>query len=360
MTNLVEAAAQLSKRTPSVESAVQAAAKAGLEFDPVGSMDKATIIIGACFYGFTFLVLLYAFINRNYAPIRAKNVKLTAMVYTGAVLWFVGDIATNGHVEMVGVWSKCKVWCLWFRVFFAYTFSAAVGIRAYGLYRVFVLHRPYRGVGFYAPIIGLFTGLLIFCITSQLIPDEKTVMYVEELEMCTYVWGFRGACLGLLWLIWLFVFYFVFKIRNIHSSFNERWESIICCTLALGIDLFTTLMHTINPHYPLTLRYRVANTFFDFCMGNMVTLVMIIYPVVQCMFNRDEYKRKWLAKLQADGLRKEYKVSSGNPTTSRNYSVMNEEEGDSTFQKNTAFWGGQSMVIDDSNANYNFESRRVL
>ncbi|ORX69404.1 hypothetical protein DL89DRAFT_267638 [Linderina pennispora] len=332
MAAVMDAAAQLAERSPSPESTAQGAAKLTFDVDPIGPMDKATIIVGACFYGFTFLVLVYAFVNRNYAPIRAKNLMLTALVFVGAVLWFVGDIATNGHVELIGVWSRCKVWCLWFRVFFAYTFSAAVGIRAYGLYCVFVLHRPYRGIGFYAPIVGLFVMLLIFCVTSQLISDEKTVMYVPELEMCTYVWGFRGACLGLLWLIWLFVFYFVFKIRNIHSSFNERWESIICCTLALGIDLFTTLMHTINPHYPLIMRYRVANTFFDFCMGNLVTLVMVFYPVVQCIFNREGYKREWMAKLQADGLRKEYKVSTDNPSTRRNYSVM-DEEGDSNFQK---------------------------
>ncbi|KAJ1929998.1 hypothetical protein FBU59_006997, partial [Linderina macrospora] len=272
----------LSRRMPDAASIISAAQKKGLTIDPIGKLDRITIYLGASFYGVTLLLFVYAFFNRKYPPIRAKNILLTGLAVFAGIMEFVGDIATNGHVELVGVWSNCKVWCLWFRVFFAYIFTAAIGIRTYALYRVFVQHRPYSGLGFYAPIIGIFSMLLAFCLTTQFVSDEKTVKYVPELEMCTYVWAFRGACLGLLWLAWLVVFYFVFKIRNITSSFNERIESIICCLLAFTLVLFTTLMHTLHPEYPLNQGYRVANTFVDFCACNVAIFVILGYPCFQC------------------------------------------------------------------------------
>ncbi|ORX67843.1 hypothetical protein DL89DRAFT_269027, partial [Linderina pennispora] len=330
----------LFRRVPNADTAVQAAQQLKSTVDPIGQLDRITIYVGASLHAATLLLLIYAFFNRKYAPIRAKNILLTGLVLFAGIMVFVGDIATNGHVELVGVWSKCKVWCLWFRVFFAYTFSAAIGIRTYALYRVFVQHQPYRGFGFYVPIIGMFALVLAFCLTTQFISDEKTVKYVPELEFCTYVWAFRGACLGLLWVIWLVVFYFVFMIRNITSSFNERIESIVCCILALTIILFTTLMHTLHPEYPLNQSYRVANTFIDFCMCNVVIVVILGYPCFQCIFNRERYLEDWTAKLRADGLKKEYKVSTNTRSNTYPYAAM--DDGDDEFQKSPAFWAARA------------------
>ncbi|KAJ1958742.1 hypothetical protein EC988_000109 [Linderina pennispora] len=329
----------------------------GMRFDPIGPLDKVTIICGGVFYGVTLLLLIYAIINRNYAPIRAKNVRLTILVYIGGSMWFVGDIATNGHIEMIGAWSKCKIWCLWFRVFFAYTFSAAFAIRNYALYRVFVQHRPYRGLGFYTPIIGMFATLIAFCLTTQFISDEKTVKYVPEYEMCTYVWGFRGACLGLLWLIWFVVLYFVLRIRNIHSSFNERIESIIICFLAFSTVLFTTLLHTIQPEYPLNAKLRVANTWYDFCMGNISMWVMLAYPCFNCMFNKEKFLQHWTRKLHADGLRKEYRVeTTENKSSLPLYSALSEDhKGGGGYQETARYWREMQFSNPQSTAVEDFE-----
>ncbi|KAJ1952732.1 Sec1 domain-containing protein 2 [Linderina pennispora] len=132
-------------------------------------------------------------------------------------------------------------------------------------------------------------------------------------------------------------------IRNITSSFNERIESVVCCILALTIILFTTLMHTLHPEYPLNQSYRVANTFIDFCMCNVVIVVILGYPCFQCMFNRERYLEDWTAKLRADGLKKEYKVSTNTRSNTHPYTAM--DDGDDEFQKSPAFWGGQSIFM---------------
>ncbi|KAJ1829825.1 hypothetical protein LPJ70_007084, partial [Coemansia sp. RSA 2708] len=79
---------------------------------PVGSVDKATIAVGIAFFGLTFVLLVYAWCNRDYQPIRAKNLPQASVMFVSGVLWFVGDIAVNGHVNLAGGWAKCRLWAL--------------------------------------------------------------------------------------------------------------------------------------------------------------------------------------------------------------------------------------------------------
>ncbi|KAI8320904.1 hypothetical protein GQ54DRAFT_298330 [Martensiomyces pterosporus] len=322
----------------------------GITVDPIGKWDDFTIIAGSSLFGVTLLMLIYAWLNNSYAPIRAKNVRVTTLMYIGAVMWFVGDIATNGHVELVGAWAICKLWCVWIRVCFAYTFSAAAALRIYALYRVFILHRPYSGFSSYLPILIIFGCLLVFCVVSQVVSDSVTVMYVEEYEVCTYVWAFRGACLGLLWMIWLLVLFFVVKIRNIHSSFNERYESFLICLLAFTAVTNTTLLHTIRPNYPLELRYRLANTWIDILVSNFCVWVVILYPCYQSVFHREAYLQTWTTKLKTDGLRKEYNMSPQHGSTVQGYSMMGSDSENKQIISSTMRWAAANGASADDAA----------
>ncbi|KAJ1963507.1 hypothetical protein GGI12_002016 [Dipsacomyces acuminosporus] len=301
----------------------------GFKIDPLGPADTATIAAGSVFFALTLSMLIYAWVHRDYPPIRAKNIRVMTLMYIGALFWFIGDIPINGHVELVGVWSVCKLWSLWVRLFFAYTFSASAAIRTYAIYRIFILRKPYSGFKFYIPMFILFGCLIVYCTVSTLVSNKLTAIYREELHFCTYVWAFRGACLALLWCIWFVVLFFVFKIRNVHSSFNERYESIIVCLLAFTAVANTTFLHILKPNYPLQMHLRVSNTWIDFLVSNGAVWSILIYPVVQCMFNRQEYLKSWTAKLRADGLGREYNVSPSNTHGTNpplQYSKMNNSE----------------------------------
>ncbi|KAJ1963506.1 hypothetical protein GGI12_002015 [Dipsacomyces acuminosporus] len=294
----------------------------GIKIDPVGKWDTATIAGGLVFFTITLTMIIYAWVHRKYPPIRSKNINVIIIMYIGALFWFIGDIPVNGHVELVGVWSVCKLWSVWFRVFFSYTFSAAIGIRIYALYRIFILRRPYKGLSYYLPIVIVFACLVLFSLVSTLISDRVTATYRKDVHFCTYVWGFRGACLGLLWFIWFIILVLIIKIRNIHSSFNERYESIIICILALVAIGSNTLLHILRPNYPLQMHLRVANTWIDFLCSNIGMWTIILYPIIQCMFNREQYLDYWTKKLRSDGLGKEYDISQQKTNPSSGYCKM--------------------------------------
>ncbi|KAJ2305404.1 hypothetical protein IWW55_001948, partial [Coemansia sp. RSA 2706] len=82
--------------------------------------DIVAISVCAGVFGFTAMMLVYAWCNYSYRPIRAKNLTWTTLIYISTVLWFLGNIPANGHVRLVGAWSNCKLWIIWFRVFFCF------------------------------------------------------------------------------------------------------------------------------------------------------------------------------------------------------------------------------------------------
>ncbi|KAI8320909.1 hypothetical protein GQ54DRAFT_199487 [Martensiomyces pterosporus] len=296
-------------------------------------------------YGVTLLLVMYCWANNSYAPIRAKNMRITTLMYIGTLLWYIGDLPTNGHVALAGTWSICKLWCIWIRVFFAYAFGAAAALRNYALYRVFILHRPYKGLGFYIPIVVLFGSLVVFSTVSQLVSSKLTVIYSPKFEMCSYVWAFRGSCLALVWVIWLLVLFFVIKIRRIHTSFNERYDSIVVFILGVSAAALTTALHLAYPNYPLRLHLRLLNTWVDFLTGNLAIWAVLLYPCYQSIVNREAYLQSWYATLQADGLKEEYNMSPLNRSVQHTYSVIGEGAG-SQHRSGVAPWpsGGATAV----------------
>ncbi|KAI8325521.1 hypothetical protein GQ54DRAFT_282883 [Martensiomyces pterosporus] len=326
--------AMFAKRAPRMTDAqrIQAAAHAGLKLDPIGRDDKIVIIVGFSTYGLTLLLVLYAWLNRNYRPIRAKNLVLITLMYITGAMWYLGGMVTNGLVSIVGVWSICKLWTIWVRLAFTYMFMCFLLFRTLALHRIFILNKPYKGWGYYMPIIILFAILLVFCVTTQLITGSKTVQYIKQLEVCSYADAFHYTCLSLTWFIWAIYTVYLIKIRNIKSSFNEFRESVVIYIVGFSTIIETTMLHGIVPKYPLHKYIRLISACFDFFTGNIVIWIYLGYPAYMCMFHHEEYLKKWLRKLANDGLSKEYDIKEAQiPLSTTSYSRM---EDDAPHNKN--------------------------
>ncbi|KAJ2505819.1 hypothetical protein GGI11_006866, partial [Coemansia sp. RSA 2049] len=63
-----------------------------VKVDPVTTADTIVIIIGAAVFGITALMIVFAWINIKYRPIRAKNMTWTTLMHISGILWFLGDI----------------------------------------------------------------------------------------------------------------------------------------------------------------------------------------------------------------------------------------------------------------------------
>ncbi|KAI8319043.1 hypothetical protein GQ54DRAFT_341515 [Martensiomyces pterosporus] len=284
-----------------------------IKVDPVGRGDTATIVFCGALYGLTLIPLVYAWINRNYYPIRAKKLVLTTLMHTSGILWFLGNICANGLVELVGIWSNCKLWVIWFRILFCFVYSAVLFVRFYALDRVFNQQKPFRGRIVYVTVAAIVAFHLTYAITGQLVNGDHTVRYIAPVQTCDISSHFRYASIGVQWIIWLCVAALMFRLRNIQSSFNEFHESLIIFVIVMALLLETTIVHAVYPQFPLMRSHRVSKTLFDAVTANVLIWVIIAHPVYMCIFHHSEYEDEWLKKLRRDGLHDVYDFTSNLP-----------------------------------------------
>ncbi|KAJ2801818.1 hypothetical protein H4R20_003526, partial [Coemansia guatemalensis] len=281
----------------------------GMHIDPVDGVDTAVIVVGSAMFGTTLVFMVVAWINRDFRPIRAKNLPLTTAMFIAGILWFIGDIPMNGHVLLKGGWSRCKEWNIWVRVLFCFTYTAVIIIRCYALDRVFNQNKPTRGWKYYLPIGALLGFVLVYSIVTEAMPSRLTIGYIAELELCSTTKGYVSVTLGVLWLNWLITLILMIRLRNIQSTFNEFYEFLCISALGVAAMVKTNIVHYLNPKYPLVHSYRVAETLGDAVIINGILLLIMAHPVVMSVLRPQEYEREWLLRLRTDGLQDIYETN---------------------------------------------------
>ncbi|KAJ2399335.1 hypothetical protein GGI23_002714 [Coemansia sp. RSA 2559] len=277
-----------------------------MHIDPVGGADTAVIAIGSAMFGITFIFITTAWINRKFSPIRAKNLSMVTCLFVTGLVWFVGDIPMNGHVFLTGTFSHCKEWNIWARVLFCFWYTTVLVVRCYALDRVFNQNKPTRGFAYYATSVILVLFYLGYSIVTQAMPDKLTISYNSEVELCTTTHGYHYVTLIILWVNWLVFSIMMIRLRNIQSSFNEFYESLVILAFGIAAMIKTSVVHFTRPNYPLILGYRVAETIGDAFVSNGVILVIIAYPVIRSIYRSKDYEAKWLLRLRTDGLEDMY------------------------------------------------------
>ncbi|KAI9479117.1 hypothetical protein LPJ78_005907 [Coemansia sp. RSA 989] len=280
-----------------------------MHINPVDGVDTAVIAVCSATFGVTFVFMVIAWLNRNYRPIRAKNLPLTTAMFVSGVLWFVGDIPMNGHVLLKGSFSNCKEWNIWVRVLFCFVYTTAIISRCYALDRVFIQNRPTRGFSYYVPTITLLAFVIVYSIVTEAMSSRLTIGYIADLELCSTTKGYVYVTLSLLWVNWLIIIVMMIRLRNIQSTFNEFYEFLFICAFGIAAMVKTNVVHYTHPKYPLVRGYRVAETVGDVFVINAILLIIMAYPVIMCVWRKEEYEREWLLRLRTDGLQDMYEAN---------------------------------------------------
>ncbi|KAJ2813555.1 hypothetical protein GGI24_006521, partial [Coemansia furcata] len=243
-------------------------------------------------------------------------------------MWFTGDIQANGHAPIKGTpMENCKAFGVWIRVLLGVCgMSALIGLRSYGLYRVFCRNQAYRGLGFYIPFIITSACMLTYGIVLQALPERLTIQYVELADLCYYNDKYKASLYALLWLTWVIIAALNWCIRNIKSSFNETREILIVCVIVFGVLTFMTVMSYTHARYPLSLAMRLLATSLDQFAATTVWWLMMAVPLFKCLTNRQKYLKEWIYKLREDGLQQAYHIepgtAQGNDTSGGNLSYV--------------------------------------
>ncbi|PIA16431.1 hypothetical protein COEREDRAFT_97582 [Coemansia reversa NRRL 1564] len=317
-------------------------AKLGIKVTNPNGNDTATMAACGAIYGVTAIMLVYAWCNYNYRPIKAKNLVWITLIYISGILWFVGDIAANGHVWATGVWSHCKPLIIWLRVMFCFMFASLIIVRFFALDRVFNQRKPFTTWG--SLLVGAIVVVVnvIYCLVNQLVSDSLTVEFRADAIACNVTQGFRIAAIVYQWVQWAGCAVLIYRLRNIQSSFNEFRESIAVFLIAIALLIESTVTYIAYEYYALQLGHRIQKTVTDTIAANAIIWLIIGYPVFMSIFRRRQYEKKWIDRLANDSSKTAYEFSS-NPNDNTTYAKMNNHD-DSVFDASQLNFGANETI----------------
>ncbi|PIA15100.1 hypothetical protein COEREDRAFT_9728 [Coemansia reversa NRRL 1564] len=310
--------------TPQEEERLQLAAFFGITIDPVGYGDLTVVILFTLVLAIGFAATVYIWINRHYAPLKAKNIPLMTGIYLHSVFFFIGDLSLCGLVHVRGpFFGNCVLMLIWFRSMFGnFALGSLLAIRSYKLYRVFCKNKPMHGHRRLIPYLLFFMLVLIAGMVSSLLPRESTVAYLEGVEFCIGNKNLVTTYCSILWCIWVVYMVMIWLLRNIRSSFNEFREMAISLVLLITCTLFNQIILYRFPRFSASLGWRLALVSVDQITANYIWWLIMFRPIFKCIFKHDSYLAEWKDKLTADGLRSQYGIGGSDGEISMNLSTL--------------------------------------
>ncbi|KAJ2356209.1 hypothetical protein GGF43_002216 [Coemansia sp. RSA 2618] len=200
------------------------------------------------------LLFLYVLWYRKYPPIRAKNIKLIAVLYLSMLVW----VTYRQYLIAAGI------------------FAAIVA--AYGI-PLTVLH------------------------------NSLTVKFIPTLRTCAYGVVFTELSFAIVWVGWATILVITYIARDINTSFKEYREMLLIVALSSISVSYQTIVHHIVREYTVHRWSRVTSTYSEYLTNQSSLFILLWVPVYNCMFHREEYRRKFFEKMEADGMTARYKMS---------------------------------------------------
>ncbi|KAJ2362559.1 hypothetical protein H4S01_004721 [Coemansia sp. RSA 2610] len=305
--------------TPEEQTRIDVAAFLGIKLDPIGYVELSTIIVLSVMYAVEFIALCYQLHNRDYLPLKAKNVPVMFSLYFGGISWLMGDIFTGGlvHLGHSAVLRNCKFTIIWLRVCIgAYYVTSIFALRCYSLYYVFYKGKAFKGKAMMVSLGLAVLSIAVFGAISMLVPTDMTAQYEEMLDMCYINNNYVIAVLSVIWSIWLYTAIMTWRMRKIPFCFNERVELFTTFVILLVVSLLNSVALLVVDVYPASRGWRNALLYANHVGASIGYWVVMWEPTYGCLFHREEYLQYWINILKEDQMEREYDYSTNmNETT---------------------------------------------
>ncbi|KAJ1744172.1 hypothetical protein H4R22_000499 [Coemansia sp. RSA 1290] len=296
--------------TPEEKARVEIGEFFGIAIDPIGYGDLAMLVFWSVILAVGLAATIYTWVNRRYAPLKAKNIPLMTGIYLHSVFFFLGDLSLCGLVHVRGpFFANCTLMLIWFRSMFGnFALGSLLAIRSYKLYRVFCRNKPIHGYRRCIPYVLFLAIIMAVGIISTTVPRRMSVEYLEGVEFCIVNQHLVTTYCTILWCIWAIYMVMVWLLRNIRSSFNEFREMAVSLLLLVGCTIFNQVLLYTEPLLPTSLRWRLALISVDQLTANYIWWLIMFKPLYNCLFRHDKYLAEWKDKMTFDGLREQYGV----------------------------------------------------
>ncbi|KAI9090879.1 hypothetical protein DFS34DRAFT_688896 [Phlyctochytrium arcticum] len=258
--------------------------------------DYVAIYFGAVIWGFDLIVLAYAVYHRNWVPLKAKQVDVSALGLFPGICFWLGNLHATGVTGFASdVLRMCSFWELWIQLILGeHLLLAVMNYRLYKLHYIIIQGKVARGWRFYWFIIAFYVPILIPGFAAAAMGPQHSVSYM-----------------------WLNI-----ALRNIRSSFNEYSEQRVGFLQALLTFIWYFVNNAIFYTSNKVIWVRVIQNILILLAGHVYFTVILLPPVWGHLFHRE----KTLANFQRDMM----PVAIG--VRSSLIKFANNQTGASTFQ----------------------------
>ncbi|KAJ1957588.1 hypothetical protein EC988_000757, partial [Linderina pennispora] len=230
--------------TPEKRERAEWARVLGFNFDPIGRVDLATVVVFSCIYSLGLITMAYLIINRRYPPLRAKGVMFFVLMYLASVMWFIGDLLAGSVVPLDRpALRRCAVNIAWLRASFgAILVQQLVVVRQFSLYYMFVLGRPFRGKVVYITYGTVLLLATLGALVITVLPHRMTFWYLPYIDICFVADRFQHAIIVVIWLLWGVVAAVNLQLSRVSMVFGEFRDVVIL----MAISLITVIVNTVS------------------------------------------------------------------------------------------------------------------
>ncbi|KAJ2158370.1 hypothetical protein GGF46_003818 [Coemansia sp. RSA 552] len=254
------------------------------------------------------LLFLYVLWNRNYKPLKAKNIRLISVLYLSMMIWGLGTLGTDFNLkDMFDFPGSCLLFGLWFRILVGtFMFIFVHILRLYIYIRIFKrFQRVTLKVYVVATVIYL-VFILSFGIPISILRSKLTIVFAPQLSTCIYGTVFIELSFAIVWAGWLAILIITYSARNINTSFKEYREMLLIVFLGSTSIVYQSVIHHIVQDFTVHRWTRVTSAFVEYVASQTSLVILLWTPVYNCMFHREEFQRRFFEKMQADGMSARY------------------------------------------------------
>ncbi|KAJ2360288.1 hypothetical protein H4S01_005797 [Coemansia sp. RSA 2610] len=278
------------------------------------SREAAVLAVNTLAMGISTAIVALVLVNRDYIPLRSKNIPLVLILYVSTVLWFIGDVFTY-YPALVGKLSRpvCILAMSWLRI--SLGVFAVVSCHVFRIYQyvcIFEWRVRAQGWRLYAPL-----GLLAMApvayggLASGLPASKGGNAYMESPSMCVSHKPLYFAALGMLLVLLLCWLCAILAMRRIYVCFSEFREMLAMFACTVVIVVLQAVLRWVPGIGDQSVGYNAMVAITDMLVGNTSLAILLLPALWHCYRDRDAYLRFFLHKLKRENRQTEYELANG-------------------------------------------------
>ncbi|ORX73072.1 hypothetical protein DL89DRAFT_265228 [Linderina pennispora] len=254
-------------------------------------------------------IYVYAYANRSYLPLKAKNIPLMIYTFISSVLWYFGDIYTFFTLPKYN-----RVTCVaansWLRMCLGgYLWMSLFQARLYQYISIFIWKQRVKGKYFWYPMIYMVSIPLVYGIVSIALPEENGIRYVPERKGCDGSMNLFYMSISFCFLQMLAFIFVLFYSRHINTCFSE-YRQVVWCFIVACVCLIIGIATAWIPLTPERIFiFGALNTMLPILVAQVYFFVILGPPVFHCMFNRQKHLSYFAQRLRESNMTREYQLA---------------------------------------------------